>query len=70
MRQRFQRPPHADHLNQILANEGYIGCSPLQPTVAISFSVLEAYRQQHRVCPRFSIQAQVKALCHIQEVHN
>ncbi|KAG1795023.1 uncharacterized protein HD556DRAFT_1431731 [Suillus plorans] len=43
-------------------------CSPLFPTVAISICTLTAYRQVHRTCPRFSIQAQCKVLCHLHNI--
>ncbi|KAG0702088.1 hypothetical protein DFH29DRAFT_982445 [Suillus ampliporus] len=48
---------------------GCIGSSPLQPTVAITIRTLEAYRQTHRVCPRLSIHAEAKKLCHLHGVH-
>ena len=61
---------HPDHLfpNENLIYHGYLGCSPVHPTVAISIRTLAAFRQSHRVCPRFSIQAQCKALCHLHHV--
>ncbi|KAI0373907.1 hypothetical protein BV20DRAFT_936995 [Pilatotrama ljubarskyi] len=43
--------------NVTLAKSGCLGVSPLYPTTAISFRVLEVYRQFHGVCPRFSIHA-------------
>ncbi|RDX44104.1 hypothetical protein OH76DRAFT_1458094 [Lentinus brumalis] len=46
----------------------YLGTAPRQPSVAVSFQVLEAYRQYHRVCPRLSIQAHVHALCYLHKV--
>ncbi|KAH9918794.1 uncharacterized protein B0H18DRAFT_882536 [Fomitopsis serialis] len=57
-----------DHINPTLLRHGYIGSAPLRPSVAVSLDVLEAYRQQHRVCPRFGLQAQVKALCYLHQV--
>ncbi|KAI0629625.1 hypothetical protein C8Q77DRAFT_1065128, partial [Trametes polyzona] len=51
-----------------LALRGYMGTAPVRPSVAISFQTLEAYRQMHRVCPRLSIQAQVRALSHLHRV--
>ncbi|KAH7904674.1 hypothetical protein BJ138DRAFT_884863 [Hygrophoropsis aurantiaca] len=54
--------------NETLIYHGYLGSSPLYPTVAISIRTLAAYRQAHRTCPRFSIQAQCKALCHMHNV--
>ncbi|KAG1848222.1 hypothetical protein F4604DRAFT_1594049 [Suillus subluteus] len=52
----------------ILIYHGYLGCSPLHPTVAISLRMLAAYQQSHRTCPRFSIQAQCKTLCHLHDI--
>ena len=40
----------------------------MSPTLAISIRTLDAFRQFHRVCPRFSIQAQCKSLCHLHHV--
>ncbi|KAG2155230.1 uncharacterized protein EDB93DRAFT_1239162 [Suillus bovinus] len=59
--------PHPSHKypNETLIHHGYLGCSPLFPTVAISIRTLAVYWQVHRTCPRFSIQAQCKALCHL-----
>ncbi|KAG2744795.1 hypothetical protein P692DRAFT_20743079 [Suillus brevipes Sb2] len=61
------RPSHR-YPNETLIYHGYIGCSPLYPTAAISLRTLSAYRQIHRTCPRFSIQAQVKTLCFIHDI--
>ena len=47
---------------------GYLGCSPLHPTVTISLRTLSAYRQIHRTCPRFSIEAISKVLCYMHKV--
>jgi hypothetical protein len=49
---------------------GYLGCSPLQPTIAISLWTLLAYRQIHRTCPWFSIEAMSKVLCYMHKVCN
>ncbi|KAG1835964.1 hypothetical protein DFJ58DRAFT_670120, partial [Suillus subalutaceus] len=54
--------------NESLIYHGYLGCSLLHPTVAISLRMLAAYRQSHRTCPRFSIQAQCKTLCHLHDI--
>ncbi|KAF8130815.1 hypothetical protein EV363DRAFT_221781 [Boletus edulis] len=54
--------------NENLIYHGYIGCSPVFPTLAISIRTLSAFRQAHRTCPRFNIQAQCKALCHLHNV--
>ncbi|KAH9853435.1 hypothetical protein C2E23DRAFT_698062, partial [Lenzites betulinus] len=52
--------------NVTLATQGYLGVSPVSPVVAISFQVLECYRQLHAVCPRLSIQAFCQGLCGLQ----
>jgi hypothetical protein len=54
--------------NETLLRHGYIGCSPVQPTLAISFRTLAAYCQSHRTCPWFSIEAQCKMLSHMHNV--
>lgn len=61
------QPSHR-YPNETLIYHGYIGCAPLYPTAAISLRTLAAYRQIHRSCPRFSIQAQVKSLCFLHDV--
>ncbi|KAI0323727.1 hypothetical protein GY45DRAFT_1229179, partial [Cubamyces sp. BRFM 1775] len=53
-------------INVTLALQGYMGTAPVRPSVAIGFKTLEAYCQLHRVCPRLSIQVQVRALCYLQ----
>jgi len=55
--------------NETLLHHGYISCSPVQPTLAISLRTLAAYHQSHRTCPRFSIEAQCKMLSHMHNVH-
>lgn len=54
--------------NETMIRHGYLGCAPLHPTLAISIRTLEAYRQLHRTSPRFSIEAQCRTLCHMQNV--
>ncbi|KAG2753193.1 hypothetical protein P692DRAFT_201706191, partial [Suillus brevipes Sb2] len=46
-----------------LVNIGLLGCSPLQPKIAVSFQCLELYHQIRRRKPSFSVQAMVKVLC-------
>ncbi|KAG1745370.1 uncharacterized protein EDB91DRAFT_1080299 [Suillus paluster] len=53
--------------NVSLLKSGYLGCSPLQPTLAISLGCLELYHQIHRRKPSFSVQGMVKVLC---SLHN
>ncbi|KZT18099.1 hypothetical protein NEOLEDRAFT_1080998 [Neolentinus lepideus HHB14362 ss-1] len=54
--------------NTALIRHGYIGASPIRPTVAISIRTLAVYRQTHRTCPQLSIQAEVRKLCHLHKV--
>ncbi|KAG1853525.1 hypothetical protein F4604DRAFT_1686334 [Suillus subluteus] len=54
----------ADELaNVSLINIGLLGCSPIQPTIAVSLQCLELYHQIRRRKPSFSVQAMVKVLC-------
>ncbi|KAG1750032.1 uncharacterized protein EDB91DRAFT_1235444 [Suillus paluster] len=48
--------------------QGCIGASPIMPTVAITLHTLAVYCQTHCVCPRLSIHAEVKKLCHLHGV--
>ena len=71
MRERtFRRPTLDTKANVAMVLEGYIGTAPISPSIALSFDVLEVYRQYHRVCPRLSIQAHVRVLCHLHRVSN
>ncbi|KAJ7717534.1 hypothetical protein DFH07DRAFT_973557 [Mycena maculata] len=66
---------HGDHLfsytpssrtpNAALIRHGYIGSAPEQPGFAFPIRLFEIYRQLHRVCPRFSLDALSKALTHL-----
>ncbi|KAG1798277.1 uncharacterized protein HD556DRAFT_1221805, partial [Suillus plorans] len=56
------------YLNVSLMRQGCIGASPIKPTVAITIRTLAVYRQTHRVCPRLSIHAEAKKLCHLHQV--
>ncbi|KAI5991218.1 hypothetical protein EDD15DRAFT_2388647 [Pisolithus albus] len=69
-RHRTSLSPSPQHIypNETLICHGYLGCSPVFPSVAISIRTLAVFRQQHRTCPHFGIQAQAKALCHLHHV--
>ncbi|KAI5999191.1 hypothetical protein EDD15DRAFT_2386482 [Pisolithus albus] len=69
-RHRTSLSPSPQHIypNETLICHGYLGCSPVFPSVAISIRTLAVFHQQHRTCPRFGIQAQAKALCHLHHV--
>lgn len=64
----FRRPTGMIYTNEALIRSGFIGSAPLYPTIAISLRTLEDYRQTHRVCPRLSVQATVRKLCHVHNV--
>lgn len=66
--QTFRHIPDASYINQTLVRNGFLGASPEKPTLAISIELLEIYRQLRRVCPRFSLDALARALCHIHKV--
>ncbi|KAG1740121.1 uncharacterized protein EDB91DRAFT_1053382 [Suillus paluster] len=68
LRASVQPQPFHNFPNESLIYHGYLGCSPLHPTVAVSLRTLAVYRQSHRTCPRFSIQGQCKNLCHLHNV--
>ena len=69
-RHRAMLPYKSRHLypNEVLIYHGYIGCSSLHPTVAVSLRTLSTYHQVHRICPQFGIQAQCKLLCYLHDV--
>ncbi|KAI5987211.1 hypothetical protein EDD15DRAFT_2136971, partial [Pisolithus albus] len=60
--------PHHPFPNENLISHGYLGCSPVFPSIAFSLRTLSAFRQAHRTCPRFTIQAQCKTLCHLHSI--
>ncbi|KAJ6450440.1 hypothetical protein C8R47DRAFT_1230255 [Mycena vitilis] len=62
---------HADGVstaNTTLLSYGYIGASPEQPVLAFPLHLFEVYRQQHRVCPRFSIDGLARTLHYLHHV--
>ncbi|KAG1846743.1 hypothetical protein F4604DRAFT_1594845 [Suillus subluteus] len=54
--------------NVTLLRYGCIRSSPVKPSVAITVRTLAVYRQTHRVCPRLSIHAEAKKLCHMHNI--
>jgi CxC1 like cysteine cluster associated with KDZ transposases len=64
----FSHAANAQSINETLVYHGFIGASPEKPTIAFSFSLLNIYRQLHRVCPRLSIDALSKSLSHLHHV--
>ncbi|KAJ7823341.1 hypothetical protein B0H14DRAFT_3146087 [Mycena olivaceomarginata] len=64
----FSHPPDVQRANAALLLHGYLGTSPEQPVLAFPLHLFEVYRQEHRVCPRFSINTIAKTLNHLHRV--
>ncbi|KAF8129932.1 hypothetical protein EV363DRAFT_1168096 [Boletus edulis] len=54
--------------NAALIRAGLLGCSPIQPVVAVRLECLELYHQLRRRQSSFSVQAMVKVLCALQNI--
>lgn len=54
--------------NTSLLRFGFLGCSPVTPSIAISLTTLKLYYRLRRRHPRLSIQSMVKSLCDLQDV--
>ncbi|KZT26423.1 hypothetical protein NEOLEDRAFT_1198259 [Neolentinus lepideus HHB14362 ss-1] len=61
-----QRPQEG--ANESLICHGLLGCSPVNPSIAISLNTLELYHHLRRRHPQLSIEAMTKALCNIHDV--
>ncbi|KAJ6579764.1 hypothetical protein B0H10DRAFT_2342373 [Mycena sp. CBHHK59/15] len=61
----FSHTPTSTSANEALIRHGFIGCSPDQPALAFPLRLFEVYRQLHRVCPRFSLDALSKTLAYL-----
>ncbi|KAG2743926.1 hypothetical protein P692DRAFT_20878574 [Suillus brevipes Sb2] len=55
--------------NVSLLRRGLIGCSPVEPTVAIELCTLELYHRLRRRHPQLSVQAMARALCDMHDVN-
>ena len=55
-------------LNIVMARHGYLGTSPVHPSLAISFHVLELLDSLIADCPQLSLQAFVKAVSRLHHV--
>ncbi|KAJ7823309.1 hypothetical protein B0H14DRAFT_3146083 [Mycena olivaceomarginata] len=64
----FSHPPGSSRVNTALIKHGYIGASPEQPVLAFPLHLFEVYRQQHRVCPQYSMEALARTLQHLHLV--
>ncbi|KAF8591751.1 hypothetical protein K439DRAFT_1611029 [Ramaria rubella] len=52
-----------EHTSIMLVRVGLLGCSPIDPLVAITLDCLELYHQIHCRQSSFSVQAMTKVLC-------
>ncbi|KIJ45328.1 hypothetical protein M422DRAFT_166820, partial [Sphaerobolus stellatus SS14] len=56
------------YTNMSLVRHGCIGTAPLRPTSAFTIRTLALYRQTHHACPRLSAEAQLRALCSMNQM--
>ena len=56
-----------EYANVSLIRDGYLGCTPTEPALAISLDTLELFHRLKRRHPRLSVQAMVRAL---SDIHN
>ncbi|KAJ7652932.1 hypothetical protein B0H17DRAFT_1214851 [Mycena rosella] len=61
----FTHPPGCASANEALIRPGFIGASAVCPSLAFPLRLFEIYRELHRVCPRFSLNALSKSLTHL-----
>jgi len=66
----FSHSTDAQYSKETLLRHGFLGATPEKPTLAFSLELLEIYWQLRRVCPRFSLDALAKALCHLNRVRS
>lgn len=56
--------------NVSLIRIGFLGCSPIDPSFALSLDTLEFYHRLRRRHPRLGVQAMTRALCDVHEVRH
>ncbi|KAI6145997.1 hypothetical protein BKA82DRAFT_4016156 [Pisolithus tinctorius] len=56
------------YITSTLMRQGFMLCSPIRPSMAITINALELYRVAHLCSLHFSIQAFVKTICDLQGV--
>ncbi|KAJ7084150.1 hypothetical protein C8R44DRAFT_651709, partial [Mycena epipterygia] len=64
----FSHAVGATRSNQTLLRHGYLGSSPESPAIAFPIEFLEQFRQIHRVCPRYSVDALSKTLNNLHKI--
>ena len=57
-----------DIVNVSLIQQGYIGCTPVRPHLAVATNVYDFYSAAREVHPSFSIEAFTRALCLVHKV--
>lgn len=55
-------------LNVSLLQQGFVGCTPVRPQLAVATNVFEFYTAARGVHPSFSIEAFTKTLCLVHKV--
>ncbi|KAJ7796714.1 hypothetical protein B0H14DRAFT_2390399 [Mycena olivaceomarginata] len=63
----FTHSSDATSTNETLLHYGYIGATPEKVSRAFPIYLFEIYRQMHRVCPRYSIDALGKTLTNLHQ---
>ncbi|KAJ7679874.1 hypothetical protein B0H14DRAFT_3681713 [Mycena olivaceomarginata] len=61
----FAHTENACETNESLMRHGYIGASPERVSLAFPIRTFEIFRQVHRVCPRYSLDALSKTLMNL-----
>ncbi|KAJ6535248.1 hypothetical protein DFH09DRAFT_1404689 [Mycena vulgaris] len=64
----FSHAVGATRSNQTLLRHGYLGSFPESPAIAFPIEFLEQFRQIHRVCPRYSLDALSKTLNNLHKI--
>lgn len=64
----FAHTENACETNESLMRHGYIGASPERVSLAFPICTFEIFRQVHRVCPRYSLDALSKTLMNLHHV--
>ncbi|KAF7334099.1 hypothetical protein MVEN_02315700 [Mycena venus] len=65
---RFTHFSGSGSTNETLIRHGYLGASPDRVSLAFPIHLLEIFRQIHRVCPRYSMDAFSKTLTNLHNV--
>ena len=58
-----------DIANVSLLRQGFLGCTPIRPQLAVATNLFDFYTAVRGVHPSFSIEAFTKTLCLVHKVH-